>query len=216
MNITAKELKEQDPTRFEHEYHEWCVDNPCYDWWDWTYDDFKERMKARGAAVDDIEFSVGYCQSDYASWDGTVSLRLWLETSDAHKDDPRTFVLCELLRDGALSASACVSHSGAHCKVPRVSLDAWWDSEPGDQVRSGPLAGADVDGLVQSICDNAYVEELERDIQEWAESMAGDLYRALRDELEYLTSEESFIEECEANDVTFEVGDACHNCDKCA
>lgn len=214
MNITAKELKEQDPTRFEHEYYKWCEYACNYDWWDCEYDYFKEQAEARGAYVDDIEFSVSWSQSDYASWRGSVELDQWLKTSTAYKDDPRAFVLCELLETGAVDIGVRVAHSGGYCPAPRVSLDGPRVQE--DWVRSGPLAGADVDELMESIGGYDYADELERDLQEWAGSLADDLYRALRDELGYLTSEERFIEECEANGVTFEVDDECHNCDKCA
>lgn len=216
MNITAKELKEQDPTRFEHEYYKWCEYACDYDWWDGEYAYFKEQAEARGAYVDDIEFSVSWSQSDYASWRGSVELDQWLKTSDAHKDDPRTFVLCELLRDGAVDASVRVSHSGVYCKVPRVSLDTGLEPDEDEVVTSGPLMGASAGELWESIGGHDYADELERDLQEWAGSLADDLYRTLRDELGYLTSEECFIEECEVNDVTFEVDDECHNCDKCA
>ena len=39
--------------------------------------------------------------------------------------------------------------------------------------------------------------------QDWVDDVCGDLYRELRDEYEYLTREEQFIEYCEFTDVTF-------------
>ena len=47
-------------------------------------------------------------------------------------------------------------------------------------------------------------------LQAYVDNISHQLYRDLRDEYEHLTSEESFIESCECNDVTFEIeGEEC-------
>jgi hypothetical protein len=50
----------------------------------------------------------------------------------------------------------------------------------------------------------AYVELDKSQRGEWVGKRCSKLYRELRDEYEHLTSEESFIESCECNEITFE------------
>jgi hypothetical protein len=49
------------------------------------------------------------------------------------------------------------------------------------------------------------MDELVEWVQEEARDYAQDIYTQLEEEHDYLTSEESFIEHCECNDVQFDV-----------
>jgi hypothetical protein len=42
-------------------------------------------------------------------------------------------------------------------------------------------------------------------MQDYVDDISRQLYRDLRDDYEHMTSEESFIESCECNDITFEI-----------
>lgn len=44
-------------------------------------------------------------------------------------------------------------------------------------------------------------------MQKYCNDLGNELHTMLCDEEEYLTSEESYIEYCEANDITFEAGE---------
>jgi len=78
--VTAKELKELDPKRFDAEYHKWLEHAADYEWWDYIYDDFKEDMLAKvGMQVEDINFDVSYSQGDYAAFAGRMPLNMWME-----------------------------------------------------------------------------------------------------------------------------------------
>ena len=78
MNIN--ELKEKDPARFEREYAKWR-DGQCSDtyWSEFVEEGFKTDMALIGVDVDNIYFSLGYCQSDYAAFTGTISITEWMK-----------------------------------------------------------------------------------------------------------------------------------------
>jgi hypothetical protein len=80
MNI--KELQEKYPHRFQAEYEKWYEYACDYEWWEYTYDWYKEQMLAHGVRVDDIEFSGFGSQGDYANWCGIINNpKLFLETT---------------------------------------------------------------------------------------------------------------------------------------
>lgn len=202
MNITAKELQEMDPKRFEKEYYKWLEHACDYDWYDYTFEDFKERGKTQGFDVEDVQFSLGYSQSDYASWDGGIDVLKWV-SAQPDANEPKWFTLIQLVESDAVEVSCSVSTRGFRGST-LVNLD--WRYVLEGTVGSGPLAGADAGELFEEVVggDEA-MGTLENALQGAAESFASDMYEALRDEYEHLTSEEQFIEDCECNDVTFEV-----------
>jgi len=61
------------------------------------------------------------------------------------------------------------------------------------------------DAWDELIEEQYYAASLEDELQSYVDEVCKDLYSRLRDEYEHLTSEESFIESCECNDITFEI-----------
>ena len=49
------------------------------DWWEYTYNEFTERMKQKGIGVDRMFFSGFWSQGDGASWSGDVRLPVFVE-----------------------------------------------------------------------------------------------------------------------------------------
>jgi hypothetical protein len=64
------------------------------------------------------------------------------------------------------------------------------------------LPQTDWEDLVDAQIGEAGIED---EVLKWCQDLAHDLYVSLRDEYEYRTSEESFIESCECNEITFEI-----------
>ena len=54
--VTAKELQELDPKRFDKEYYGWLENAADYDWWEWLEDSFKCDMREAGINVERIAF----------------------------------------------------------------------------------------------------------------------------------------------------------------
>jgi hypothetical protein len=68
----------------------------------------------------------------------------------------------------------------------------------------------DKDTWVELVEDQSGSLDVEAEIKSTCERFMSEMYYKLRDEYEHLTSEESFIESCECNEITFEIeGEEC-------
>ena len=192
MNI--HELKKHDPVRFQREYQQWAeYDASDYDWWVCVEEDFKERMKSLRVEVDRIQFSLGYCQSDYATFEGKVFFYRWLENNGYAESHLALYL------DAKRSCHYFEVRPVSYHRRGRVNLDYITGiTEP--QGVFADLPEEDWDALVE---DQFASEDWEQLAQDWVDDIEHDLYRELQQEYEYLTSEEQFIEHCEANEITF-------------
>lgn len=203
MNI--QELKEKHPERYEREYWDWVRYATDYDWYESTLDYMKEEGKTRGFYIDDINFRGFWSQGDGASWEGVVYLRDYA-VANGLEAEPAWYLLIELAADGWIDDAARVYCSGRDNLLMRVGdFQTHYDRD--SEVQKGALAGANVQELVDALGGDSIVDDALLEIKESAEDFAGDIYRALRDEYEHLTSEESFDEHCECNEVTFDEGE---------
>lgn len=194
MNIN--ELKEKDPARFEREYAKWR-DGQCSDtyWSEYVQDDFKTDMALIGVDVYNIYFSLGYCQSDYASFTGTISITEWMKNEGY---DVQYQALWLALCDYGAEPKVYDRHDR-----PVVDWEFWYsvgnNTEP-----SGIFEGLDQDAWCALVESQFDAEPWEKLIDEWLRGKARDLYEKLVEEYEYQTSEEQFIESCECNEVEFD------------
>lgn len=188
MNV--HELKVEDPKRFDREYWKWVeTARDYYEWWDSVEESFKQDMAAKGVEVERVYFSLAYSQGDYAMFSGWIDVGQWLR--DNH---PEQLVLIQEFSDYGRLKVSDRRHS------TRVDFD-WY---PGDTAPGGifaDLASEDWDALVD---EAATAFDVEGEINDWLGDMEGDLYQQLQDEYEYLTSEEQFIEYCDANEIEFD------------
>lgn len=158
-----------------------------YDWWEDVYYDFIQILEILGFDVDsdDIQFSVGYCQSDYAAFSGIYyhnknTLQRIKEYAPKDKELHRIAKeLVAMQKPCFYALSAKFRYSDYH----GYSVDmedsrrqyGWCDSD-------GP--------------ENEFRKIL-KDLSKW-------LYNALRTEYEYRTSEEWFKETASANGWEFD------------
>jgi hypothetical protein len=150
-----------------------------------------------------LQFSLSYSQGDYATFEGRIDVHTWM---DVTKDGELTYAekypaLRLAIEDYGDYAS--VTTYNRNC-VARVNLDGGCI---GNTYAAGIFAGLEAeawDELVEEQYDEAGLEQA---LQDYVDDISQELYTDLRDEYEYRTSEESFIESCECNDVTFETDD---------
>lgn len=194
--LTASELQARDPKRFKKEYESWIEYALDYEWWDYVEANFKSDMADKGVSVSHIYFSLSYSQGDYASFEGGISVDEWM----VHKGYDETYPALYLaVKDYGEFANVSDRSRGSW---PRVNLDG---HTIGNTPPSGIFKGLDEESWDELVADQYHAASLEDEMQSDVEAECRKLYRTLRDEYEHLTSEESFIESCECNNITFEI-----------
>ena len=201
--LTAEELKTADPRRFDREYSKWTE----WQWQDaWFVEDaqgyFTEKYKPMGIEVSSLNYSIGYCQSDFASFDGRVYLAEWMEKMQICPDGPTyaerypaLYLACKT-DGGYITVNGEDSRRGYRCDW----YDVWISTAPCGIFANMPEE--DWDSLLESQAAEA---DLEGAILERCRTIGREIYEYLRDSYEAATSEEAFIESCEANEITFEI-----------
>ena len=201
--VSASDLKILDPKRFEREYSKWTEYNLDYDWWDSIEEMFKTDTSTEGVEVDRIYFSVSYSQGDYAAFEGTVNVATWMEKNSAggqsyaDKYPALYLAVCDY---GGRSTVTTRSREGH----PSVN---WVAACVGNTPPAGIFAMLEHDAWDELVEAQYSEADLESAIQAWVNDKCDELYEQLQEEIEHLNSEESFIESCECNDVTFEIED---------
>ena len=195
MNI--QELKDKYPEAYEKAYQAWSYDggDACFDgWWDSVYEGAIEDGKAKGFIIDDIQFTGFYSQGDGASWTGSMDIKGYLAAT-GQLTEPEYSVLCALVDDGWCEAVMHVGRTSSRYSHENTMTidDAYRYARYGaDTVQNGVYAGMRIVDAVEFV-EQASIR-LESEMLEAARDYARDIYRSLRDEYEYLTSEERFVE----------------------
>ena len=195
-HVTSKELQSADPKKFQKEYSSWAQEGPHDEWWEYTEDHFKKDMDAAGVYVREIQFSLGYSQSDYAGFEGEIRVSEFMETAGYDVEYPALYLAVKEYGDRAHVVT------GYRIGSARVSWDADFFLAT---TASGVFKGLDDDAWEALLDDQHSAAGLEAEMQSYVAKKCTLLYRDLQDAYEHLTSEESFIEHCECNEVTFEI-----------
>jgi hypothetical protein len=199
--LTAQELSLQDPKRFQEEYLKWTEYALDYDWWDYIEERLKEQLEPAGVRNIKLHFSLSYSQGDYATFEGSIDVHKWMDVTKAGELTYAEKYPALRLAIEDYGDYASVTTYNRSC-VARVNLDGGCI---GNTYAAGIFAGLEAeawDELVEEQYDQAGLEQA---LQDYVDDISQELYTDLRDEYEHLTSEESFIESCECNDVTFEI-----------
>ena len=195
--LTARELSLQDPRRFQREYSKWTEYALDYDWWDYMEECFKNDAAAEGISVERIYFSLSYSQGDYASFEGQINAAEWMQAKGYDETYPALYLA--VIDYGEYASVSDRTNRGGW---PRVSYEG---TCVGNTHATGIFKHLDDEAWDELVCEQHDAAGLEDEMQSTVEAMCRQLYSDLRDEYEHLTSEESFIESCECNDVTFEI-----------
>jgi len=204
--VTAQELKELDPKRFKKEYDDWSVHAADWDWTDFLQDERKKLMGLDGIHVDSLYWQVSFCQGDGASFDGFVNIRDWMNAVEADEEFTYAEKYPALYLAAKQDGSFMRIRTGGRGMHFQIDLRENWEGTRAEGIFTG-LDDASWEELVMSQASDACLDE---DIRLHLESHMNAFYSDLRDEYLHHTSEESFIESCECNEVTFEIeGEEC-------
>jgi len=195
-HVTAKELQTLNPKRFQKEYSEWTNYAVGWDWWDCVYEGFMEDVRPFGVTIgpNQIHFSLGYSQSDYASFTGRIDIADYMQAKGWDVEYPALY----------LAVSDCGDY--ATVSDPRSCSRVNYDGGCiGNTYPAGIFKSLDQEAWDDLVEEQYHAASLEDELQSYVDEICNDLYRTLRDEYEHLTNEKSFIESCECNEVTFEI-----------
>jgi hypothetical protein len=191
MDVT--ELKERDPKRFEKEYWAWTGHTLNYEWYEFVYENFKTDCNAVGVIVHDIHFSGFGSQGDGATFSGRVYVYEWMAHKGFDVTHPAAYLACR--DDGSY-----VRLETGRFNNMRASLEEYaCETTP-----SGMFEGLEQEAWEELVDAQLSDLSIEDEVLSFCNDLASKLYINLRDEHEHLTSEEMFIEHCEANEITFE------------
>ena len=197
MEVTAQQLKALDPKRFEQEYWKWTEHCLWDEWYEGVEGCFTDEMAANGVTVEKISFSGFYSQGSYASFDGTVVVHKWMAAKTY--DDGQTYAEAFPALYLAAKQDRAVVHVSTSYRGSVLFNDDIIDSD----TPAGIFEHLDVDAWQALVAEQSERSNWESNIRWFVESKNNELFKQLQDEYEYLTSEESFLESCEANEITF-------------
>lgn len=200
IHLSASELKEHDRRRFDYEYYKWCA----HDLWDDWHENEIAELIAKCAALDitvrphDVHWSGFWSQGDGLGFSGTALLDVALARMGKKN---QYLALWYSLRD--FGAKARIDCRGNHISF----VDVWHDFSPGHTHPDGIFKDLPLETWDELVAEQAdeVLDQVGRYLLDECRDLADECYRALQADYEYLTSEESFIESCEINEVTFEV-----------
>jgi hypothetical protein len=168
------------------------------DWWDYIYEDFKERMSHVGVAVDNIYFSGFWSQGDGACFEGRIDdMQAYLTK---HFPEPDCYPYIKKLIDAGGTIMFNLQHRGHYYHensiTASINADEFW------QVMSTPTEFHEQ--IIKQWDEQLSQEigEFETDVLTQLQGYMRELYRDLEAEYDHLTSDEAVAEAIEANELT--------------
>lgn len=195
--FTIEELSEDAKQKA---YKEWAQQDIGYEWWDSTYDHWKDMLSDLGIHVTDIYFSGFWSQGDGACFTGRVAAGPFIlaHTTPENRLDLKYHALFEAWNDNGCG-NFSIRHLGHYYHKNSVcSADV-------EDCRYAPSTGffsAMDDDMFADIV-NGLLDEFETFVMETCREYMDEIYNDLEQEYEYLISKESFQELCEVNEWLF-------------
>lgn len=202
-DLTAAELKQIDRRRFDAEYSKWSE----WQWEDdWIIEDtqarYTELYKPKGIDIETLHYRISFSQGDFASFTGRVFLAEWMESVNVAPNGPTYAERYPALHIACREDGSYMDVKGEDDRRGwRADYqENWYNTPP-----SGIFANMPEEDWEELVNEQAGEADLETEILKYCRSIGNDIYRDLSDYYLESTSEEAFIESCEANEVTFEV-----------
>jgi len=164
--------------------------NTDHDWWDCTYEMWKEDLHEFGFYETDISFSGFYSQGDGASFTGRVDVYNWIKKNDINGTYRRLLPFIGKEIDYSDSLRRDRRHNYVHENTTSLDIN-WYIDTNKDHPRIYAL-----------------LDKLEKDIYDHHFQLNKEIYRSLEREHDYLRSDECILECLESNGYEFnEEGD---------
>jgi hypothetical protein len=192
---------------------EWYIEGMDYEWWEGVYEMAITDGYEKGFCIDKIYFS-GFCsQGDGASWIGQVDIRQWLEEN--LPDSIGLSAWCQLIQEGVISMHLKVEANNTHyCHESTMQFGEVVDDtdvfeDDYTMQKESIFKGMEIQHLFDIIesdnnCPIKSTEGIEQAIAESAKDYARNIYSRLREEYEYLCSEEMMLDHFDCNDYHFD------------
>lgn len=170
--------------------------NVGYEWWDYIYETWAEKLIEKGIDPRDFVFSGFWSQGDGASFTGSLNLLQFLRAHHLDQEFPAaTFFADDYLTASLVRGSSRYSHE----HTVNISLDYnYCNDYDEDDLRCS------VYETMNEELDNEWAR-LEETLIDICRGYMRALYSDLQKEYEYLTSDEAVYETLEANDLLTEV-----------
>ena len=189
----------------------WCEHGIWDDWYEDTYERFKEEGYALGFVIDKMNFTGFYSQGDGACWEGQIDVATWLKTHT--EDSIARDAWCALIAEDFCDKHFSIHFRGHYSHSNTMTCVGWdWVDENGEEdylylTKPSIFQGMhykELHNLIRST-DFPYTDpnDIEQAGFESAKEYADELYKQLREEYEYITSTENLIEMCDINDWKF-------------
>lgn len=181
-------------------YRHWNVEH--VEWWQCTYEDFKQQMGEQGIYVSDMYFSGFWSQGDGACFEGFIEdMKQYLEKNFKPDDYP----MIRKLLDGGGSVKFSVKHSGHyyHENCTQFYIEA-------DRLEHVLDAPSDFHVAVLENYDqllDGEIVDFEKESVEIFKNFMRKFYRDLEQEYDHLTSDEAVKEAIVANELTNDEGE---------
>lgn len=181
-------------------YRHWNVEHD--EWWQCTYEDFKQQMGEQGIYVSDMYFSGFWSQGDGACFEGFIEdMKQYLEKNFKPDDYP----MIRKLLDGGGSVKFSVKHSGHyyHENCTQFYIEA-------DRLEHVLDAPSDFHVAVLENYDqllDGEIVDFEKESVEIFKNFMRKFYRDLEQEYDHLTSDEAVKEAIVANELTNDEGE---------
>ena len=187
--LPFSELDEKTKAKVMEQYYDFTT---SFDWWDSVYEYFAEKMEEKGVEIDleHVYFSLGYSQSDYAAITAKVTDIDKFMPALGGFDKKETRLIKFALHERYISSLGCSAQRSS------TSVGVEWNNP--HEYNQGNISDA--------------YHFAEKTLESFSESVdcffreaTRELYRDLRNEYEYLTSEDCLSENFDANDCVFEI-----------
>jgi hypothetical protein len=192
VHLTVRELKDMDPKRFDKEYYRWREDEPYDGWSECIEGNFRARH-APWVEARSIWYSL-HGQGSYACFSGVVYVGELMK----HRKLDETYLPLYLAMES----------DGSYFKVDgtsRGNLQMHIEGSPWDTAPEGVFSTLDQSEWQDLVDEQLEESDIENVAEEFCKDICHELHKELEQEYDHMTSEESFIESCEINEVTFEI-----------
>lgn len=189
MQLTALQLKEKDPKRYEQEL---CNHYPDHEWWDFIEADFTAQVAPMGVRVDSIYFEDHYGWT--AGFNGRLTVAPWMKSQ---KLDEKWYPMYVAFAQDCSFVQ--ISNNKRRNNFSLDWADGIVDTEP-EGVFSD-MGQQDWEDMLQEQLAQSGIYSL---IKDWITDQGHELATQLREAYEYEISEENFLDMCEANEITFD------------